>query len=63
MIDQFLITIGFEDECEPLTLLAVQPQTLLELGLVMTDVVEMLFFDQKEFYNCTFPGSMKKKSH
>ena len=37
MFDQFLITVGFECECESLTLLGVQPQTLLELGLVMTD--------------------------
>jgi hypothetical protein len=37
MIDQFLLTVGFEDECECLTLLGVEPQTLLELGLVAVD--------------------------
>ena len=29
MIDQFLITVGFEDECVSLTLLGVQPQTVV----------------------------------
>ena len=28
MIDQFLLTIGFEDECETLTPLGVEPQSL-----------------------------------
>eukprot|EP00435_Cladocopium_sp_Y103_P016755 s3453_g4.t1 len=39
MIDLFLLTIGFEDECESLTLLGVEPQTLLDLGLVVVDEV------------------------
>ena len=34
MIDQFLLIIGFEDECGSLTLLGVEDQTLLQLGLV-----------------------------
>ena len=37
MIDQFLITVGFEDGCESLTLHGVQPPTLWELGFVMID--------------------------
>ena len=34
MIDQFLLTVGFEDECETLTLLGVEEQNLTQLGLV-----------------------------
>jgi hypothetical protein len=48
MFDQFLITVGFECECESLTLLGVQPQTLLELGLVMTDGGGDVLCDQEE---------------
>ena len=48
MIDQFLLTIGFEDECECLTLLGVEPQTLLELGLVAVDEGGDVIFDQED---------------
>ena len=48
MFDQFLITVGFEDECVSLTLLGVQPQRLLELGLVMTDDGGDVLCDQEE---------------
>ena len=41
MIDQFLLTIKFEDECESLTLLGVEPQTLLDLGLVGQEEFEV----------------------
>ena len=34
MIDQFLLTIGFDADCETLTLIGVEPHTLLDLGLV-----------------------------
>ena len=49
MIDQFLLTIGFEDECESLTLLGVEPQTLLDLGLVVVDESGDVVFGQEEF--------------
>ena len=49
MIDQFLLTIGFEDECESLTLLGVEPQTLLDLGLVVVDESCDVVFGQEEF--------------
>ena len=48
MIDQFLLTVGFEDECECLTLLGVEPQTLLELGLVAVDEGGDVIFDQED---------------
>eukprot|EP00435_Cladocopium_sp_Y103_P051799 s2915_g16.t1 len=48
MIDQFLLTIGFEDECESLTLLGVEPQTLLELGLVVGDEAGDVVFGQDD---------------
>ena len=32
MIDQFLLTIGFDADCETLTLIGVEPHTLLDLG-------------------------------
>jgi hypothetical protein len=35
MIDQFLITIGFDVDCETLTFLGVAPHSLLDLGLVV----------------------------
>ena len=37
MIDQFLLTIGFESECETLTLLGVEPLELTDLGLIEVD--------------------------
>ena len=49
MIDQFLLTIGFEDECETLTLLGVEPQSLLDLGLVVVDESGDVVFGQEEF--------------
>ena len=49
MIDQFLLTIGFEDECESLTLLGVETQTLLDLGLVVVDEAGDVVFGQDEF--------------
>ena len=48
MIDKFLLTIGFEDECESLTLLGVEPQTLLDLGLVVVDESGDVVFGQEE---------------
>eukprot|EP00435_Cladocopium_sp_Y103_P067671 s701_g30.t1 len=48
MIDQFLLTIGFEDECESLTLLGVEPQTLLEMGLVAVDESGDVVFGQED---------------
>ena len=51
MIDKFLLTIGFEDECESLTLLGVETQTMLDLGLVVVDkqVTWCVVFGQDEF--------------
>ena len=37
MIDQFLITVGFDADCEALTFLGVEPHSLLDLGLVVVD--------------------------
>eukprot|EP00435_Cladocopium_sp_Y103_P027217 s1403_g6.t1 len=37
MIDQFLLTIGFDSDCESLTMLGVEPHTLLDLGLVVVN--------------------------
>ena len=37
MIDQFLLTVGFDADCEALTILGVEPQTLLDLGLVVVN--------------------------
>ena len=37
MIDRFLLTVGFDAECETLTFLGVQPHTLQDLGLVAVD--------------------------
>ena len=36
-IDQFLITVGFDADCEAHTSLGVEPHTLLDLGLVVVD--------------------------
>ena len=49
MIDQFLLTIGFEDECETLTMPGVETQTLLDLGLVVVDEAGDVIFGQDEF--------------
>ena len=48
MIDQFLLTSGFEDECESLTLLGVEDQTLLQLGLVAVGDEGDVIFGQEE---------------
>ena len=48
VIDRFLITILFEDECEPVTLYGVQPPTLLELGFVMIDDGGDVLCDQRQ---------------
>ena len=48
MIDQFLLTIGLEDDCESLTLLGAEPQTLLDLGLVAVDESGDVVFGQEE---------------
>ena len=37
MINQFLLTVGFDAECETLTFLGVQEHTLSDLGLVAVD--------------------------
>ena len=49
MIDQFLLTIGFEDECETLMILVVETQSLLDLGLVVVDEAGDVIFGQEEF--------------
>ena len=47
MIDRFLLTIGFEDECEALTILGVEQQTLLQLGFVAVGDEGDVMSDQK----------------
>lgn len=37
MTDPFLLTMGFDAGCETLTILGVEPQTLLDLGLVVVN--------------------------
>ena len=37
MTDRFLITVGFDTDCEAFTFLGVEPHALLDLGLVVVD--------------------------
>ena len=48
MIEKLFLTIGFEDERESLTLLGVEPQTLLDLGLVVVDESGDVVFGREE---------------
>ena len=48
MIDQFLLTIGFEADCETLTLIGVEPHTLLDLGLVAVNEAGDVMFDHDD---------------
>ena len=67
MIDQFLLTIGFEDECESLMLLGVEDQTVLQLGLVAVgDEGDVVFGQEQDFVVTGLrdeqPSSSKKAS-
>lgn len=48
MIDQFLLTVGFDADCEALTLVGVEPHTLLDLGLVVVNEAGDVVFNQDD---------------
>ena len=48
MIDQFLLTVGFDADCEVLTILGVESQTLLDLGLVVVNESGDVVFGQDD---------------
>ena len=48
MIDQFLLTIGYDADCETLTLIGVEPHTLLDLGLVAVNEAGDVMFDHDD---------------
>ena len=48
MIDQFLHPLRFDADCETLTPLGVEPQTLLELGLVVVDEFGDVMFEHDD---------------
>lgn len=48
MIGQFLLSFGFEADCAALTLLGVEPHTLLDLGLVVVNESGDVVFDHDD---------------
>ena len=48
MIDQFLLTTSFDADCETLTLIGVEPHTLLVLGLVAVNEAGDVMFDHND---------------
>ena len=69
MIDQFLITVGFDADCEALTFLGVEPHLLLDLGLVGVDEAgdEIFGHDDNSWWSSRrtsrFEKNFQQKNH
>ena len=62
MINQFLLRIGFEDECETLTLLGLKEQTLSDLNLVAVGDEGDVMSDQEDVVVTGLRGELPSSS-